>query len=192
MNIADVDTAALWTMNGRDDLEYRSFRDRSDREGRALFSKDQRHRYILGWEIDHRLPLCTWIMLNPSTATERTLDPTLRRCTKYALDWGYGGIVVLNAYAFRSTSPKACMAASDRVGKYNDDIIGRVLECSTMIVLGWGQNIEKGRAYDLRKMMDARGVKPKALRTIAGGHPSHPLYLPADLRPEEWPSTRST
>ena len=58
----------------------------------ATFSEDELYRYSLRrvWNPDRNL--CAFIMLNPSTADENVLDPTVRRCYNYAQAWGYGGI----------------------------------------------------------------------------------------------------
>lgn len=54
-----------------------------------------------------------WIMLNPSTATEAEDDPTIRRCVSFADTWGFGGIDVVNLFAYRATSPLVMMSAKD-------------------------------------------------------------------------------
>ncbi len=46
-----------------------------------------------------------WVMLNPSTADHVHDDPTIRRCMGFARAWGYGGIAVVNLYAWRATDP---------------------------------------------------------------------------------------
>ena len=51
-------------------------------------------------------PLILFIGLNPSTADETKNDPTIRRCINFAKDWGYGGVMIANLFAFRSTSPE--------------------------------------------------------------------------------------
>jgi hypothetical protein len=55
-----------------------------------------------------------FIGLNPSTADERQDDPTIRRCIRFARDWGHGGLVMANVFPFRSTQPKGLLDADDR------------------------------------------------------------------------------
>jgi hypothetical protein len=47
-----------------------------------------------------------FIGLNPSTADAEVNDPTIRRCIGFAHDWGFGGLLMLNLFAFRATDPK--------------------------------------------------------------------------------------
>jgi len=71
----------------------------------ARFSPCSTWRYSLTrkW---NALPLLGFIGLNPSTADETEDDPTIRRCIGFARDWGFGGIVMLNLFAYRSTDPR--------------------------------------------------------------------------------------
>jgi hypothetical protein len=59
--------------------------------GAAEFSDDMvyRTRLIRAWQWSKGRAL--FIMLNPSTATEKKLDPTIRRCLGFAYQWGMGG-----------------------------------------------------------------------------------------------------
>jgi hypothetical protein len=57
-----------------------------------------------------------FIGLNPSTADETTDDPTVRRCVGFAKRWGYDRMVMLNAFAYRATDPKALYALTTTVG----------------------------------------------------------------------------
>src|SRR5690606_14314462 len=82
----------------------------------AEFSACGTYRYRL-WRIwDTDKPLLLWIMLNPSTADDKQLDPTCARCQKWAQTWGYGGFMVANVFALRSTDPKGLYSINDPVG----------------------------------------------------------------------------
>jgi hypothetical protein len=72
-------------------------------------------------------PLC-WVLLNPSTADDRRDDPTIRRCLGFARSLGYGGIHVVNLFAFRATCPRQLRAADDPVGPDNDGFILRAAQ----------------------------------------------------------------
>jgi hypothetical protein len=46
-----------------------------------------------------------FIGLNPSTATEDVVDPTVHRCLLDARRWGCGGLFMMNINPLRSTNP---------------------------------------------------------------------------------------
>ena len=58
-----------------------------------MFSPDRVYRYTLlhSWRglLDTEDRIACWIALNPSTADENQLDPTLRRIRGYSMRWGY-------------------------------------------------------------------------------------------------------
>ena len=133
------------------------------------------YRYSLTRVWDEALPTITFVLLNPSTADAQQLDPTLRRCVSFAKREGYGGMVILNLYAFRTKSPKLMKAAADPVGPEND----RVLAGATgTVVAGWG-NIA-----DPERVAQAVALLPPlhALGINEGGQPTHPLTCSAMRR----------
>lgn len=128
------------------------------------------------------------IGLNPSTADARQDDPTIRRCIGFARDWGYGGLVVTNLFAFRATYPADLKAAADPVGPRNDAWIRRMAGQVEIIVAAWGNDgLWLDRSERVQQMLAGR---LHCLRLNAGGEPAHPLYLPAGLNPFVWLSER--
>ena len=63
---------------------------------------------------DETLPTMTFVLLNPSTADAVDLDPTLRRCVNFSKRDGYGGMKIVNLYAYRTPSPKVMLAVRAR------------------------------------------------------------------------------
>lgn len=59
----------------------------------AVFSACRKYRYSLHRTWDRENRKCMFIGLNPSIADEVVDDPTIRRCIRYAKEWGYGGPV---------------------------------------------------------------------------------------------------
>ena len=137
------------------------------------------YRYTLTRVWYPALATITFVLLNPSTADAVQLDPTLRRCVSFAKREGYGGMVVLNLYAFRSKDPKVMMAATDPVGPDNDRVLAEV---TGTVVAGWGTNAAPAR------VTRALALLPRlhALGVTKDGHPRHPLYVPADASLIEW------
>jgi hypothetical protein len=141
-----------------------------------------RYRLWRVWDLD--LPRVAFVMLNPSTADERVLDPTLRRCLGFAQRWGCGAFEVGNLYALRSTDPAGLRAVADPVGPLNDEYLVRIAEDATYgVVAGWGSNADDERAAHVLGLL-RRYRSVYRLGSLTGaGHPRHPLYLPGDLLP---------
>lgn len=152
-------------------------------ESGAVFDASAKYRYLL-WRIwDFDKPIICWFLLNPSTADEIVLDPTLRRCKRYSELWGYGGFKVLNVFSFRTTKPKNLLKCKNPIGPTNDYYI--IKECLDipMIVVGWGNFILNfwDRIDELNKLLYSSELY--ALKLTSKSQPSHPLYLKKDLKP---------
>jgi hypothetical protein len=124
-----------------------------------------------------------FVGLNPSTADEKTDDPTLRRCIDYASAWGFGGVCMTNLFAFRATKPADMKAAADPVGPQNDRHLRRVAKRAGVVVAAWGAH---GRylGRDLKVFAILRSLH--YLKFTKRGLPRHPLYLPKGLEPIAW------
>ena len=156
----------------------------------ATFSADRRYRYLLTRSWDEALPTVNFVMLNPSTADAFELDPTNRRCVGFARRWGYGSMVTTNVFAWRSTDPKGVRTPNDPVGPANDAFLVESARSADLVVAAWGVHAEtgplRGRGAQVRALLDGAGVALHVLRLTKGGHPAHPLYLPAASDPESW------
>lgn len=137
------------------------------------------YRYSLTRVWDSALPSITFVLLNPSTADAEQLDPTLRRCVSFAKREGYGGMVIVNLYAFRTKSPKLMKAAADPVGPENDRVLAGV---TGTVVAGWGTNADAARVAQVVALLPPL----RALGVTKMGHPQHPLYVPGDALLIEW------
>lgn len=150
----------------------------------AEFSPCRRWRYVLRrrWAGG---AVIGFVLLNPSTADELQDDPTIRRCIGFARSWGYSGLVLGNIFAFRSTDPRGLRSASDPIGPANDTHLRAIAdEANGEIVCGWGAHgAFMDRGAEVLRLLADWGARPKALAWTADGHPGHPLYLKADLKP---------
>lgn len=157
----------------------------------AKFSPCRQYRYQLSRIWDQELPLCAFVMLNPSTADETANDPTSRRCMSFAADWGYGGVIQVNLYALRGSDPKVLLKHIEPVGIDNDHWLRRTCEWAHLVVAAWGANRAVGRReISVTDLLTA--VKSlHCLRITASGHPEHPLYLPASLKPQPFNTARA-
>lgn len=159
-------------MNGTGDLYMPAFQP-------ASFSPCRTWRYRLERRWDDG-PLCGFILLNPSTADETKDDPTIRRCIGFAKSWGFGGLVLGNIFALRSTDPKALYGHHDPVGAENDGYLARLTAEARTIVCGWGvHGAHQERGVAVLNLLRGRCAAPMALKVTSGGHPGHPLYIAA-------------
>lgn len=124
-----------------------------------------------------------WLMLNPSTADGTADDPTIRKCIGFASRAGYGGIEVVNLFAFRSTDPDALLPLpeAERVGgSASDRVILDVAMRCTAIVCGWGaiKKPLRTRAADVVDALRHRRLYLHCLGATKEGQPRHPLFVP--------------
>jgi hypothetical protein len=152
----------------------------------AEFSPCKRYRYSLWREWQTLTPskkYVLFVMLNPSTADENILDPTVRRCLGYAMAWGYNKMVVANIFALRSTDPGELYKCEDPIGEENDAYIQKLAQEADMVIVAWGTHSKyKNRGEQVTKLLE--GMKNiYYLQKTKNGTPSHPLYLKADLKP---------
>ncbi len=149
----------------------------------AIFDLDRKYRYHLwrSWGTGRR---CLFIMLNPSTADEKILDPTLRRCVSFAQRWGYEALDVCNLFAFRSTDPRVLYRCGDgAIGLDNDRWIIKSAHRADLIICAWGRH----GSFLTRntQVLDILHDFPLfCLGRNADGSPMHPLYRPAAQQPE--------
>lgn len=150
----------------------------------AMLSDCRKYRYALWriWGEQEYGQLAMFIGLNPSTADETEDDNTIRRCVNYAKDWGYGGLCMLNLFAFRAREPEDMLAAEDPVGPANDwvlDVFGNGFAAG-VIIAAWGND----GAYKNRARMVENKVKNlHYLQMNKTGEPAHPLFLKKNLVP---------
>jgi hypothetical protein len=160
----------------------------------ARFSECRRYRYILRRIWDKTKPVVCWIMVNPSTAGARVDDQTIRKCVRYAKSWGYGGIVVVNLFAYRSRDPSALRRTPHPISEpahpgRNDQIILKAVKEAGLVMAGWGENgVYLERNIEVLELLD--GVQINHLGLTRKGNPGHPLFLPKDAEPLPLPRRR--
>lgn len=156
----------------------------------AIFSPCMHFRYALWRQWSPDLPTIAFCMLNPSIADAFILDPTVTRCVNYAKEWGYGELIVLNIFAFRSTDPAALYDFINPIGCNNDFYISQVYNKVDKVIMGFGNHGELiGRG---REVLARIRSKAYYLKLNKSGLPSHPLYLKADLGPRKFENAPST
>jgi len=145
----------------------------------AIFSPCRRYRYFLSRVWNPKLPSVMFVALNPSTADEREDDPTVRRCIGFARKWSFGGLILVNLFAYRSTDPAGLLEADDPVGPGNDKHILESARTAGRVVLAWGT---KGSWLGRDQHVHALLPGARCLGITKEGHPKHPLYLAGNTR----------
>lgn len=152
----------------------------------ATFSPCRTWRYDL-WRIwDADRPYLAVIGLNPSTADEERNDPTVTRCQRFARDWGYGGLDMLNLFALRSTDPRELLKAADPIGCGNPDMIYSIAQRAGRVLVAWGDwagRIERRAAASYLETVVLADLPLYCLGINKSGEPKHPLYVRADTEP---------
>lgn len=149
----------------------------------ALISECGHYRYRL-WRLwDDLRPIMVWVMLNPSTADADVDDPTIRKCMGFAKAHHFGGIIVVNLFAWRATNPKELPKVKDPVGPDNDQHILWACTAPLMcaVVGGWGTNkFAAKRAARVKALIQGGARRHIECFRETNGTPWHPLYLPYD------------
>ncbi len=143
----------------------------------AHLSPDRLYRYwlIRRWDANRAL-LCV-IGLNPSRADEVQDDPTLRKIIGFAMNLGFGGVLVLNVGAYRTKDPREWKNAEDPFGPENTihhlkRYIARFKPAK--IVVAWGKNCTSNAAREGVTRLLSELPRVHCWGTNADGSPRHP------------------
>ena len=132
---------------------------------------------------------------NPSTADDRTEDPTTRRLINMAEHQGYGRLFLGNLFAYRETNPalmkaQATAAGFDYViGPNNELALGDLADQAVVVVFaygniavnGWGSKernqFAKDYARNVFNMMQEKKGIVYAFKLTKLENPQHPLFI---------------
>lgn len=161
----------------------------------CAFSEDRRYRYTLCVRLRVKSPsgICMFIGLNPSTADEQKLDPTMRRCIDFAKRWGFGHLIMTNLFAFRTAFPEEMKRSASPIGPDNDLWLLKIANVAGLIVAAWGKDGgHMGRDLEVRTMLHRAGAKLHILEATKDNFPKHPLArgvhrIPNSAMPKPWP-----
>jgi hypothetical protein len=156
----------------------------------AEFSEGRTLRYWLerAWSLTNKRRLVV-IGLNPSTADDTVDDPTIRRCVGFAKREVCGGLIMVNLFGYRATSPVDLLAATDPgCGKMADSYL--LMACAApdrVVVAAWGAHGGyRARGALVLGMLRRNRVNVFHFGLTKDGHPKHPLYLPATTPLTRW------
>lgn len=155
----------------------------------ATISKCGSYRYLLSrheGDLLLRGKPAVFCMLNPSTADGSVDDPTIRRCRAFARSWQRTGLLVVNLYALRSSTPAALWKHPDPVGPDNDKHLDAIARTHDDIVCAWGACAPPERVRFVEHLFTASGTRLWCLGATKHGAPRHPLYVAAQQQLIPW------
>ena len=163
-------------------------------DSQAVFGgPGNRYRYWLLREWDSQLPRLTFVLLNPSYASDDVLDDTLKRVLHFAHSDGAGAVEIVNLFAFVDTKQTSIYAEPHPVGETideNDQWIRDSVKRADKVVVGWGSgNEDQARkagttaaALILPRVVQVRPLlaksEPYCVGSVESGPPPHPQRLP--------------
>ena len=148
-----------------------------DESAWCVLSHCDQFRYLLGRCWDPSLPMVSVDMFNPSKATHETSDRTVDKCILIAKAEGFGGLIVRNMGAYRSTDPDALLECLDPVGPLNLEVLE--MRLTDVRIAAWGR-IPKPIATRLQRTLWRAGRRCTHVFAWTERAPfvgRHPLYL---------------
>ena len=144
-----------------------------DEKVETLFSDCGTHRYFLKCTWDSNKPMVTFILLNPSIASESICDPTVDKCIHFAKRDGYGKVAIVNLFSRISTNPNELLEAVDRTGDKNVKHVNNFIGIAERVVAAWG---EEGAWFHMNhKILTLlKGKSIYCLGVNRYGFPRHP------------------
>lgn len=133
-----------------------------------------------------------WVMLNPSTATDDTDDPTIRKCLGFTKRWGFRQLSVVNLYAMRATKPAELWGAlklgADAIGPENNATISAEAAVATAVVVAWGRlpKVAIPRSRVVTSLLGRTNGTLMMVRANGDGSPMHPLMATYSQEPHGW------
>lgn len=165
----------------------------------AILSPCGTWRYTLLRQWDPELLVLPVVMVNPSTADHEVNDPTILTLIARAKFWGYGGILVVNLLALRSSTQDALLKHPDPTGPENPDYVSQVMEYAKnneqWVLVAWGNGgdiVLPGSHWSEAQIFLDRfeqdGIEFRCLGKTSSGAPKHPLArgkhrVPNDFQP---------
>lgn len=160
-------------------------------ESLALYSECEGYRYRLTRTWNGEGGHVLFVMLNPSTATERRNDPTVGRCEGRARAAGFGVLTVCNLFGWRATRPADLRTVTDPVGPDNDGCLLEAARAADRVICAWGiHGALAGRGAAVAALLRGAGCTLFHFGLTRDGHPRHPLYLARTVAAARWDTVR--
>lgn len=143
----------------------------------AVFSKDNKRRYLLKYEWDSNKPKSCIIMIQPSIADELVTDQTTMLVRNNAVAQNFGSISIVNVFC--TLDPKK--PENDRI---NSSVILEECSSADVVIVAYG----RGTAYteEKEKLLEAlKKTCPEKLHTLID-NVKQPFLHPLSPRCRNW------
>ena len=151
---------------------------------RAEYSACMKYRYSLSREWSPKAPRVLILLLNPSTANEKSDDPTILRCRKRVSSLGFGSMRICNLFAFSTKNPKNLLIEPEPIGPKNDETILAACDwlkdgpSDPVVICGWGTNgVILNRGDIVKEILTKNSLNIFCLGLTGNNQPKHPLYV---------------
>lgn len=135
----------------------------------AIFSRDNKHRYLLSKQWDATLPKAVILMIRAGNADLVRMDTTTMLCVSNAYDNSFGEINIVNLFSSIQSDPPT----SDKV---NDATIVKYCQEADKIIIAFGKGKEHiERKLEVLKMLESYKDKFCCIADPKGGTLFHPL-----------------
>lgn len=163
----------------------------------ATIEGDYRYDLTRAWGSG---PAVAFVMLNPSMADSRIDDPTIRNIMQRSMLWGFGSLVVVNIYPYRTSDPAAMKKwrnnqdSWDAIQENADRVWVHLRKCE-MTIAAWGAHADLEDVDYLLSRPDfeslrygSMGLPLHCLGLTKSGAPLHPLargkhFVPMNRKP---------
>jgi hypothetical protein len=135
-----------------------------------------KYRFMLSRVWNKDLQIGAFLCANPSKADELRYDMTVFKCGNLAVNWGWGGLFILNLYPNYSTNPSGVIRNA-KADELNEKHVRKILGEVPLIVIACGN----GHTEQLAKIIrDVPKEKLYCLRRNKGGGFLHPSRIEPD------------
>ncbi len=151
----------------------------------AVFSNDQKKRYLLKKSWDDKKPHLAIIMLTPSEASGISLDTTTQLVLNNSDRLGFGSVSIINLFC---TLNDFSLSQAEEADKENLKIIQEVAETADTIVYAAGVGKAKNKAFQKRQADVLTLLKPfkKKLRCLCNQNGEARLQHPLSPAVRTW------
>ncbi|WP_052646720.1 DUF1643 domain-containing protein [Paenibacillus terrae] len=146
-------------------------------ESTAVMADNYQYRYRLTRIWDRKKEVVGVIMLNPSKANSLKTDNTIMNLTNYLIEKGYGGVDIVNMYAYMCRDPKKLKHRDQSFEALNNDYITQVADKRNIFIIAWRHKENIRRKREIENLLLPYASKLRCFEDNEGKSPRHPLHI---------------